>query len=73
MSDQLFVVGLGIGEDAAHALLLSGLAGDEPDVLAYGVVATTGYVTSSTSVASGSPLVTVTSQVTATTSTDSPQ
>ncbi len=71
--EQLLVIGLGIGEDAEAALFLSGLALSEPVEPAYGVTSTTGYVTSSTAVASGAPATTVTSHQTATVTTDGSQ
>jgi hypothetical protein len=53
MSEQLLVIGLGIGDDADAAWFLSGLALADPDapvVYTYGVTSTTGYVTSSSAV-----------------------
>jgi hypothetical protein len=75
MSDQLLVVGLGIGDDADAALFLSGLAmeDDTPVVPTYGVTSTTGYVTSSSAVASGAPATSVASHVLATITTDGSQ
>lgn len=73
MPDQLLVIGLGIDDDADAAWLLSGLAMDEPVVPTYGVTSTTGYVTSSTAVASGAPATSVVSHVLATVTIDGSQ
>jgi hypothetical protein len=63
MVEQLLVIGLGIGEDADSAWLLSGLAEDEPLEPTYGV----------TTVASGAPATSVAGHVLATITTDGSQ
>lgn len=73
MLEQLLVVGLGIGEDADAAWLLSGLALEDDALPTYGLVSTTGYVTSNTAVASGAPATSVVSHQTATTAVDGSQ
>ena len=73
MPEQLLVIGLGIGEDADAAWFLSGLALPEPVEPTSGVTSTTGYVTSSTAVASGAPATSVVSHLLATVTTDGSQ